>query len=161
MHFFQFSETLRIIFSSVLTLFWAFSFTSPLFFIAILLTFSNLLLIQFVMALISDLSLKTQRQILICWYLVCVFVKSNCTKFQIAFPYRNWLLSFLRYRDKLRQRNKQTVVEHYLSVLHNNHEIMSWFFKDLNDSEVLIVLKLIELTRICSKRIIRTFQLSK
>ena len=35
------------------------------------------------------------------------------------------------------------------------------FIKDLNDSEVLIVLKLTELWRSCSKRILQTIQLSQ
>ena len=64
----------------------------------------------------------------------------------------------LKYCDKLRQSNKQTVVEHYFSVLRNNHESMYVIpSKDLNDSKVLIV----ELLRSCSKQIINIFQLSQ
>ena len=39
----------------------------------------------------------------------------------------------------LRQWNKQTVVEFYSLILHNNYEVTEWLHKDLNDSEVLIV----------------------
>ena len=73
--------------------------------------------------------LKSQRQISHFWYLVWVFARSNYAK--------------------LRQLNKQTVVERYRSVL-----------QDLNDSEVLIVFNLFELSRSCSKRI-NIFQLSQ
>ena len=95
------------------------------------------------------------------WYLVWVFGRGNCAKFQIAFPCRNWLKNFLRYCNKLRQWNKQTVSEHYHLVLHNNHEIKQWLHKDFNDSEVLIIFKLPELTLSCSKLIVNIFQLSQ
>ena len=38
---------------------------------------------------------------------------------------------------------------------------MQWLHKDLNDSEVLIVFKLPEISCSCSKRIINMFQLSQ
>ena len=66
------------------------------------------------------------------WYLVWVFGRSDCAKFQIAFPCSKWVKkSFLRYCDNLRQWNKQIVVEHYRSVRQNNHEIViiSYRFK--------------------------------
>ena len=49
------------------------------------------------------------------------------------------LKRFSRYCNKLGQFNKQTLGEHFRSVLQSNQEIMSWLRKYLNDSEVLIV----------------------
>ena len=46
----------------------------------------------------------------------------NC--FTLLFLTETELKGFLRYCNKLRQWNKQTVVEHFGLVLHNNHEIM-------------------------------------
>ena len=40
------------------------------------------------------------------------------------------LKSFLRYCDKLSPWNKQTVIEYYGTLLHNDHEIIKWLHKD-------------------------------
>ena len=94
-------------------------------------------------------NLKSQQHISDFWYLVWVLVWVR-----LLFLTETYLKSILRYCDKLRQ---LSAVEHYRSVLPNNHEIEKWIHKDLNDSEVLIIFKLPELLRSCSKRVINTF----
>ena len=79
-----------------------------------------------------------------------------------AFPYRiTDLKSFFKCYDKLLQWNKQTVVEHYRFVLHNDFLIiiMKWLHRYSNDTEILTVFKKTELSRCCPKQIIHEFQL--
>ena len=57
-------------------------------------------------------------------YLMCVFGRINCAKFQIASPYRNCIKELFKYCDKLRPWNKQLVVEHCRLVLHNEFLII-------------------------------------
>ena len=47
--------------------------------------------------------------------ILCVCLAEVTTKFQIFFPYRKWIVKLLRYCDKLRQWNEQTVVKNYCS----------------------------------------------
>ena len=56
--------------------------------------------------------------------------------FRLLFLTETDLKSFIMYCNKVRQWNKQIVVEHYRSVFHNNYEIIRLIYKDLNDSEV-------------------------
>ena len=51
-------------------------------------------------------------------------VEATVQSFRLLFLTETDLKSLLRYYEKLRQWNKQTVAENYRSVLHNNHEIM-------------------------------------
>ena len=53
-------------------------------------------------------------------YLVCIFGRS-AQNFRLLYLIETDLKSLLRCCDKLRQWNKQTVVEHYRSILYNNH----------------------------------------
>ena len=56
---------------------------------------------------------------LIFWYLVWVFGRSNCAKFQIAFPYRNWFKNIFKVLWQSRTM-KKNVVEQYRSGRYNN-----------------------------------------
>ena len=98
------------------------------------------------------------------WFfgIYCVSLEEVTVQNFSAFPYRiTYFKSFFKYCDKLLQWNKQTVVKHYRSVLHNDFLIiiMKWLHRYLNDTEILIVFKQTELSRCCSKWIIHKFQL--
>ena len=83
-----------------------------------------------------------------------VFSTSNC-------PQEADLKTFSRFDDKLRYWNKQTVVEHYHSLLHNKYQIILWLHKNINGCQVPIIFKLTEQSRSCSKRNMNIFQLSQ
>ena len=101
------------------------------------------------MSITFFLKKSCSNRYLIFWYLVqCMsLVEATVQNFRLLFLAETDLKSFLRHCNKLWQWNKQTMVEYY-SLVFTNHEIMSWFHKDLNDSEVLIAFKLPELISI-------------
>ena len=72
------------------------------------------------------LLLKTQRQISKFFGIWCVsFIEVAVQNFRLLFLVETFLKSFLRYCDKLRQLNKQTVVEHYRTVLLEKQEMIA------------------------------------
>ena len=58
------------------------------------------------------------------WYFCESLVEAAMQNFRLPFLTETEFKSFLRYCNNLREWNKQTVVEHYRSALHNNQEIM-------------------------------------
>ena len=86
------------------------------------------------------LTLKTQEQISDFGGIWCVFGRT-VQNFRLFFLLKTDPKSLSRYGGKLQQWNKQTVVENYCLVLHNNHKIMSWIQKDLNDFNVFVIFK--------------------
>ena len=86
------------------------------------------------------LTLKTQLQISGFGGIRCVFGETK-QNFKLFFPLKTDPKILSRYCNKLQQWNKHTVTENYCSVLDNNHKIMSWLQKDLNDFNVLITFK--------------------